>query len=57
MKNKLFSHVLRRLGSVPFWRGETRCLPAMDQMYERAAVFAAGRLSANKKENEDATRN
>ncbi|MBP5790777.1 MAG: hypothetical protein J6W80_00770 [Kiritimatiellae bacterium] len=51
---KISSHVLRRLGSLPFWRGETKFLPAMDQAYDKAAAFAA-RTLAKHKEDENAT--
>lgn len=28
--------VLRRLGPVPFWRGEQRCLSVLEPIYRRA---------------------
>ena len=37
--------VLRRLGPVPFWRGEEKCLDALARMYERAVAAANRRLS------------
>ena len=37
--------VLRRLGPVPFWRGEQKCLDALRTMYERAQEFARRRLA------------
>lgn len=33
---KIESPVLRRLGPVPFWRGEKRCLPELSRIYARA---------------------
>ncbi len=33
--------MLKRLGPVPFWRGEERCLDALRRMYERAMEAAA----------------
>ena len=30
------SAVLKRLGPVPFWRGERKCLDALGEMYLRA---------------------
>jgi len=39
---KIESSVLKRLGPVPFWRGERRCLDALDEIYRRAQD-AAGR--------------
>jgi len=35
------------LGPVPFWRGERRCLDALEEMYRRAQE-AAQRLVARK---------
>ena len=32
---------LKRLGPVPFWRGETKCLDALRRMYERAMEYAS----------------
>jgi len=40
---KTESPVLKRLGPVPFWRGERRCLEALGEMYRRAQE-AAGRI-------------
>ena len=42
MKNE--SPVLKRLGPVPFWRGQVKCLDALRKMYERAAEAARRRL-------------
>lgn len=52
---KLSSHILARLGSVPFWRGETRFVPAMDQAYSRAMEFARATLAKARKEDENAS--
>ena len=35
------SAVLKRLGPVPFWRGERKCLDALGEMYSRAMESAA----------------
>lgn len=40
------SAVLKRLGPVPFWRGERKCLDALGEMYSRAMESAARRLLA-----------
>ena len=28
--------ILKRLGPVPFWRGERKCLELLEEMYRRA---------------------
>jgi hypothetical protein len=28
--------ILKRLGPVPFWRGEVKCLGALEAMYKKA---------------------
>jgi len=33
---KVESPVLKRLGPVPFWRGEHRCLDSLEDIYRRA---------------------
>ena len=33
---KVETPVLRRLGPVPFWRGEERCLDALEGAYRKA---------------------
>ena len=40
---KIESPVLRRLGPVPFWRGEKKCLDALEAIY-RKVRDAAQRL-------------
>ena len=37
---KIETPILRRLGPVPLWRGETRCLDALERIYRRAAAYA-----------------
>jgi len=37
---KVESPVLRRLGPVPFWRGERKCLEALEEIYRRAVENA-----------------
>ena len=41
---KAEERTLKRLGPVPFWRGETKCLEALRRMYARAAEAARRRL-------------
>ena len=41
---KIESAVLRRLGPVPFWRGEKKCLDELQRLYKKAAEAAAARL-------------
>jgi len=38
--------VLRRLGPVPFWRGERKCIDMLSEMYRRAMESAQTRLAA-----------
>ena len=32
--------VLKRLGAIPFWRGEEKCLPALEAIYRKAMTKA-----------------
>lgn len=41
---KTESAVLRRLGPVPFWRGERKCLDVLGEIYSRAMDSARGKL-------------
>ena len=34
------SEVLRRLGPIPFWRGEEKCLPSLEGIYRKAMTKA-----------------
>lgn len=36
--------VLKRLGPVPFWRGEKKCLDELNRIYRRAMEFASSRI-------------
>lgn len=44
---KIETPVLKRLGPVPFWRGERKCLDSLEEIYrraiERARIVRAGR--------------
>ena len=37
---KIETPLLRRLGPIPFWRGEKKCLPELDRLYKKAHSFA-----------------
>lgn len=37
---KIESAVLKRLGPIPFWRGEKKCLDELNRIYRKAKVFA-----------------
>ena len=37
---KIETPILRRLGPVPFWRGETKCLNELERIYRRAIAEA-----------------
>ena len=41
---KIETPILRRLGPVPFWRGETKCLDELERIYRRARTTASERL-------------
>ena len=49
------TEILKKLGPVPFWKGEEKCLPALDAIYRRAADKARETL-AMKTQPENATR-
>ena len=42
---KIESPVLRRLGPVPFWRGEKKCLDELQRIYKKASEAAAVKLN------------
>ncbi len=42
------SAVLKRLGPVPFWRGERKCMDALADIYARAMDSAKDRLMDKK---------
>ena len=42
---KIESPVLRRLGPVPFWRGEKKCLDELQRVYRRASEAAFRQLN------------
>ncbi len=45
--------VLERLGPVPFWRGETRCMPELKAIYRKARDAALVRLRAEAAKSAD----
>lgn len=49
---KIETPLLKRLGPVPFWRGETRCLDVLEPMYRRA-MERARELCYNNAKNDD----
>ena len=44
---KIESTVLKRLGPVPFWRGEAKCLDALETVYRKAREAAQRKLAEN----------
>ena len=44
---KIETPMLRRLGPVPFWRGETKCLDELERIYRRARAAAAERIGCS----------
>ncbi len=47
MKNDI--PLLKRLGSVPFWRGQDRFLPSLEAMYRRAEERATAALERTRR--------
>ncbi len=43
---KIETPILRRLGPIPFWRGNERCLDSLETIYRRAAEKARRALIA-----------
>lgn len=41
---KIESPVLKRLGPVPFWRGNVKCLTELERIYRKAIAAADARL-------------
>ena len=46
---KIETPILRRLGPVPFWRGETKCLDELERIYRRARTAAAAKCDCRKR--------
>ncbi len=44
---KIETPILKRLGPVPFWCGEKRCLDSLEDIYRRAAEKAIKALGAD----------
>ena len=42
---KIETPVLKRLGPVPFWRGERKCLASLEEIYRRAIEKAQQSLA------------
>ena len=53
---KIETPLLRRLGPVPFWRGETKCLDELERIYRRARTAAAERLGRPQEHHESQTK-
>ncbi len=47
---KIETPILKRLGPVPFWRGEKKCLDSLEVMY-RKAIERAEKVMAHPKSN------
>ena len=43
---KIETPILKRLGPIPFWRGEKKCLDELQRIYNRAADAAEAALFA-----------
>ena len=41
---KIETPILKRLGPVPFWRGERRCLDGLEEVYRKAMESARRRM-------------
>ena len=46
---KIETPILKRLGPVPFWRGEKKCLDSLEVMYRKAIERAERTLSGGVK--------
>jgi len=53
---KLGSTAINRLGAIPFWRSEEKCLESLALLYERAADKARAALEKNEKQMEAAAK-
>ena len=42
---KIETPILKRLGPIPFWRGEKRCLDSLETIYRRAMESAQSALT------------
>ena len=42
---KIETPILKRLGPVPFWRGERKCLDSLEEMYRKAVERAESVLA------------
>ena len=51
---KIETPILRRLGPVPFWRGETKCLDELERIYRRARAAATERIGGSPDPGSDA---
>lgn len=49
---KIESKVLKKLGPVPFWRGEQKCLDALDVIYRKAMEKAEKALNTWQKKKQ-----
>ena len=50
---KIETPMLRRLGPVPFWRGERKCLDELERMYRRAIADAEESLGNHRIQHGD----
>lgn len=48
--------ILKRLGPVPYWRGQDRCLDSLRRIYERAMEDAGRKLGSCERETPASTR-
>ena len=53
---KIETPLLERMGPVPFWRGEERCLESLETAYRRASLRAEEALSRERPSTESRTR-
>ena len=43
---KVETPILKRLGPVPFWRGEGRCLDELEKIYRKAIAACQTRIGS-----------
>ena len=50
---KVETPILKRLGPVPFWRGQVKCLDALERIYRKAAEAARAALAGQPPQGAD----
>ena len=48
---KIETETLKRLGPVPFWRGEKRCLDELERIYKKAKEMVESKHAARNRQS------